>query len=58
VGPNGAGKTTLINTIAGLQKVKAGVLRFNGREISRLASHRFCGAGIAIVPRAGGSSPR
>jgi len=50
VGPNGAGKTTLINTIAGLQAVTAGALRFNGRDISRLASHRFCAAGIAIVP--------
>jgi branched-chain amino acid transport system ATP-binding protein len=50
VGPNGAGKTTLINTIAGLQSLREGALRFNGRDISRLASHRFCEAGIAIVP--------
>src|SRR5690606_8858866 len=50
VGPNGAGKTTLINTVAGLQAPSAGTLRFNGRDISRLASHRFCEAGIAIVP--------
>ena len=50
VGPNGAGKTTLINAIAGIQTVSGGVLRFNGRDISRLASHRFCAAGIAIVP--------
>ena len=50
VGPNGAGKTTLINAIAGLQPVREGSLWFNGRDISRLASHRFCDAGIAIVP--------
>jgi len=50
VGPNGAGKTTLINAIAGLLRLKAGTLRFKGRDISRLASHRFCEAGIAIVP--------
>lgn len=50
VGPNGAGKTTLINAVAGLHRVRAGSLRFNGREITRLASHRFCEAGIAIVP--------
>ena len=50
VGPNGAGKTTLINTIAGLQFAREGSLHFNGRDISRLASHRFCEAGIAIVP--------
>jgi len=50
VGPNGAGKTTLINAIAGLHRVKGGSLRFNGQDITQLASHRFCEAGIAIVP--------
>ena len=50
VGPNGAGKTTLINAIAGVQPVNGGALRFKGRDITRLASHRFCEAGIAIVP--------
>jgi branched-chain amino acid transport system ATP-binding protein len=50
VGPNGAGKTTLINAIAGLMRVKSGVLRFNGADITQLASHRFCAQGIAIVP--------
>ena len=50
VGPNGAGKTTMINAIAGLQRIREGSLRFNGHDITRLASHRFCDAGIAIVP--------
>jgi len=50
VGPNGAGKTTLINAIAGLHRVKGGSLRFNGQDITQLASHKFCDAGIAIVP--------
>ena len=50
VGPNGAGKTTLINAIAGLHAVKSGQLRFGGTDITRLESHRFCEAGIAIVP--------
>ena len=50
VGPNGAGKTTLINAIAGIHRVREGALRFNGRDITQLASHRFCEAGIAIVP--------
>ena len=50
VGPNGAGKSTLINVIAGLHRARAGRLRFNGQDITQLASHRFCGAGIAIVP--------
>jgi branched-chain amino acid transport system ATP-binding protein len=50
VGPNGAGKTTLINAIAGLHRVRGGRMDFNGRDITRLPSHRFCDAGIAIVP--------
>ena len=50
VGPNGAGKTTLINAIAGMHRVRAGQLHFNGRDITQLPSHRFCDAGIAIVP--------
>lgn len=50
VGPNGAGKTTLINAIAGLHPVKSGHLMFEGKDITSLDSHRFCEAGIAIVP--------
>jgi branched-chain amino acid transport system ATP-binding protein len=50
VGPNGAGKTTLINTIAGLNRARGGRLVLDGTELTRLAPHRFCGFGIAIVP--------
>ncbi len=50
VGPNGAGKATLINAIAGMHRVRAGQMHFNGRDITQLPSHRFCDAGIAIVP--------
>ena len=50
VGPNAAGKTTLINTIAGLHRARAGRLRLDGADITRLAPHRFCDAGIALVP--------
>ena len=50
VGPNGAGKSTLINVIAGMHRARTGQLRFNGQDIAALASHKFCDAGIAIVP--------
>ena len=50
VGPNGAGKTTLINTLAGVLRARAGSISFEGRDITQLPSHRFCEAGIAIVP--------
>jgi branched-chain amino acid transport system ATP-binding protein len=50
VGPNGAGKTTLINAIAGILRTRGGSIGFEGRDITQLAPHRFCAAGIAIVP--------
>jgi len=50
VGPNGAGKTTLINAIAGMQRSRGGRIVFDGRDITALAPHRYCEAGIAIVP--------
>ncbi|SFM62476.1 ABC transporter ATP-binding protein [Variovorax sp. OV329] len=50
VGPNGAGKTTLINALAGLLRAREGQLVFEGRDVTMLAPHRFCDAGIALVP--------
>jgi branched-chain amino acid transport system ATP-binding protein len=50
VGPNGAGKTTLINALAGLNRAAQGSITFNGTDITRIAPHKFCQAGIAIVP--------
>lgn len=50
VGPNSAGKTTLINAIAGLNRISSGKLVFDGHDISRMPSHRFCSAGVALVP--------
>lgn len=50
VGPNGAGKTTLINTLAGLNRASQGSIVFHGQDVTRIAPHKFCQAGIAIVP--------
>ncbi len=50
VGPNGAGKTTLINTVAGLLRAREGALRWQGQDITTLPAHKFCAAGIALVP--------
>jgi branched-chain amino acid transport system ATP-binding protein len=50
VGPNGAGKTTLVNTVAGILKPMAGRIVMDGKDISLLAPHKFCEAGIALVP--------
>jgi branched-chain amino acid transport system ATP-binding protein len=50
VGPNGAGKTTLINAIAGLHPARSGRITMDGCEMTSLPPHRFCAAGVAIVP--------
>ncbi|MEO6960101.1 MAG: ABC transporter ATP-binding protein [Burkholderiaceae bacterium] len=46
VGPNGSGKTTCINVISGLYAADGGTVRFQGRPISGLPSHRLAHAGI------------
>ena len=50
VGPNGAGKTTLVNTLAGLHRPTSGAMTMDGHDLMRLAPHRFCDCGIALVP--------
>ena len=50
VGPNGAGKTTLINALCGIERARAGRIVVDGTDDTRRPSHRFCAAGIAIVP--------
>ncbi len=46
IGPNGAGKSTLFNLITGLLKPDAGVVRFDGRDITQARPRARCTAGI------------
>ena len=46
VGPNGSGKTTCINVISGLYPADSGEVRFQGRPIGGLPSHRLARLGI------------
>jgi branched-chain amino acid transport system ATP-binding protein len=47
IGPNGAGKTTLFNLIAGTLSPSGGVIRFEGRDITRAAPQARCRAGVS-----------
>jgi branched-chain amino acid transport system ATP-binding protein len=50
LGPNGAGKTTTLRSILNLTDVKRGAIRFDGAEITRMATHRIARSGIGWVP--------
>ena len=50
VGSNGAGKSTLVNTIMGIQRARRGSIVMEGVDVARLAGHKTCRSGIAIVP--------
>ncbi len=49
VGANGAGKSSLIRTIAGIERPRAGSIRFKGQEIGGLPSYRVCDLGVGQV---------
>ena len=50
LGANGSGKTTLIRSILGLTAPRAGRITFDGREITRLPTHKVVARGIACIP--------
>jgi branched-chain amino acid transport system ATP-binding protein len=47
IGPNGAGKSTLIGQLAGEVSPDEGQIFFNGRDITRLPTHRRSALGLA-----------
>ena len=47
IGPNGAGKTTLFNVISAVLRPSSGRILFEGREITRIATHRLARLGVA-----------
>jgi len=49
VGSNGAGKSSLIRSIAGIEKPRAGSIRYKGVEIAGLPSHQVCELGVGQV---------
>ncbi len=54
LGRNGAGKTTTLRSIAGLTPPRSGEIRYKGRSIAGLDTHRISQMGIALVPETRG----
>jgi branched-chain amino acid transport system ATP-binding protein len=50
LGRNGAGKTTTLRTIMGLWRASAGRIRFDGADITQMATPDIARLGIAYVP--------
>ncbi len=50
LGANGAGKSTTLLSISRLVESTAGVIRFDGKDLSRYPSHEVVGLGIAQSP--------
>jgi len=50
VGSNGAGKTTTLLTISGILRPRQGIIRFQGQDITHLASHEIVRRGISHCP--------
>jgi branched-chain amino acid transport system ATP-binding protein len=50
LGRNGMGKTTTIRSIMGLTPARAGAIRFEGRDITHLPSHKVARLGFGLVP--------
>ena len=51
LGRNGAGKTTALKAIMGLVAVRAGAIRKDGTELTRLPAHEIPRTGIGYVPQ-------
>jgi branched-chain amino acid transport system ATP-binding protein len=50
IGANGAGKSTLLRAISGLVPARAGVLRFDGKDLTRVPAHEIVGLGVSQAP--------
>jgi branched-chain amino acid transport system ATP-binding protein len=50
-GRNGAGKTTTVRSIIGLTHPRRGSVRFQARDVTRLAPERIARLGVGFVPQ-------
>ena len=58
VGGNGNGKSTTLRAIAGLNRVDAGEIRFDGAALQAVPAHQRVGLGLSLVPEGRRLFPR
>jgi branched-chain amino acid transport system ATP-binding protein len=58
LGSNGSGKTTVIRSILGLTPPRRGRIRFGGKDLAGLPTHRIVAEGIACIPEGRKVFPR
>ncbi len=58
IGANGAGKSTLMMTVFGNPRAREGTIHFDGRDITRLATHDIAKSGISQSPEGRRIFPR
>jgi branched-chain amino acid transport system ATP-binding protein len=51
LGHNGMGKTTLLRTLMGYLPATEGTVRFDGQDVTRLATHKRARRGLGLVPQ-------
>jgi branched-chain amino acid transport system ATP-binding protein len=54
IGANGAGKTTLLESVLGINTLRSGSIRFDGKEIGGVPADRNVRAGLCLVPEGRG----
>ena len=57
IGANGAGKTTTMRTISGVRSVVQGSVKFEGKDITKMAPHERVKLGICQAPEGRGIFP-
>jgi branched-chain amino acid transport system ATP-binding protein len=58
IGANGAGKTTTLMSISGINRIRSGGIRFQGREIHGLPAHEIVRLGLCHSPEGRKIFPR
>ncbi|HZK89692.1 MAG TPA: urea ABC transporter ATP-binding subunit UrtE [Stellaceae bacterium] len=58
LGRNGVGKTSLLRTIFGLLPIRSGQIRWEGKDITKLAPYDRARSGLALVPQGREIFPR